>query len=132
MVEKNIPKIRQNLDVKQRAVSGVKELKEYLYDRRGNLTQEEISVRINTLAEDLYTFFYGLGWEEAMETHRVRKSNVHTRIVKMFNIFYNEQVSKLPINTMEKIRFIVDVALLKRYFYENGTIDKQLNNREIY
>lgn len=132
MQEKKIPKIRQNLDVKERAVTGVRELKSYLYTRRGNLTQEEINVMINNLSEDLYCFFYKLGWEDRNEVFRVRRSQVHTRVIKAFNTFYNENVGKLPVNLMEEIRFIIDIALLNRYYNENVPMRKQVNNREIY
>ena len=132
MTEKKIPKIRQNLDVKDRAVKGVRELKDYFYDRRGNLTQEEINVMINNLVGVLHAFSYDLGWQDRNEVFRVRRSMVHTRIVNAFNKFYNENVGKLPVNIMEQVRFLNDISLLNRYFNENVPMHKQVNNREIY
>ena len=132
MAEKKIPKIRQNLDVKDRAVTGVRELKDYFYSNRAKLTQEEIDVMVNNLIGVIYEFSYGLGWKDRNEVFRVRRSKVHTRIIKSFNDFYDENVGKIPVNIMEHVRFLNDIALLNRFYNENVPARKQVNNREIY
>jgi hypothetical protein len=133
MTQKNkLPTIRQNLDVKERAITGVREMKDYLYSRRANLTQEEIGIMINNMVEVAFELAYGLGWKDRNEVFRVRRSKVHVRITKSFNEFYDKNVGKVPVNIMEEIRFLNDIALLNRYSNENVPMFKQVNNREIY
>jgi hypothetical protein len=125
------PKIKQNEDVKQKATTGVRELKDYLYSKRANLTYEEINVLINNVGEKIYEMAYQSGWDDRNEIYRVRKSEHLKRITRAFNHFYNDYVGDLPIKTMDQIRYIVDIALLNRYFNEDYTLQRQVNDRQV-
>ena len=122
------PKIRQNVDVKQKAIVGVRQLKEYLYNKRANLTYEEIDIMINNVVQDTLSLGYESGWEERNEIFKVRRSAIHARLRKAFNDFYNENISNVPVHLMEKIRYLVDIALLNRYFNETLPFDHQSGN----
>jgi hypothetical protein len=128
MSKKTKPKIKQNDDVKQRATVGVRELKEYLYNKRASLTYEEIDNLINDVAIKLYEVAYDTAWNDRNEIYRVRKSEHLKRITRAFNHFYGDYVGDLPIKTMDQIRYIVDIALLNRYFNEDYTLQNQVNN----
>ena len=127
-MKKQKPKIKQNQDVKQKATSGVRELKEYLYSKRANLTQEEINVLVNNVGEKIYEMAYEAGWSDRNEIYQVRRSEHLRRITRAFNHFYNDYVGELPLKTMDQIRYIVDIALLNRYFNEDYTLQNQVNN----
>jgi Mn-containing catalase len=129
--EKKLPKIKQNLDVKKKAIAGVRKLKQYLYDKRANLTYEEIDKMIQALAELIYEMSYENGWNDMLEIHNARKSNHYRVVMKAFNSFYNKQVGKLAINTIEQVRYIVDIATHERYFDENFPIEQQVNDKTI-
>ncbi|MCK5017014.1 MAG: hypothetical protein KAS32_08075 [Candidatus Peribacteraceae bacterium] len=126
--KKNIPKIKQNLDVKQKAVVGVRQLKEYLYNKRANLTYEEITLLIDEMNRNVMALAYESGWDDRNEIFRVRRSAIHTRMIKAFNDFYNENVGKIPVHIMEKIRYISDIGLLERYYNESLPFDHQVND----
>jgi len=122
------PKIRRNEDVKQRATSGVRELKDYLYAKRANLTYEEINKLVNDVGEKIYEVAYQSGWEHRNDIHQVRRAELFNRLAKAFNEFYSDYVGELPIKTMDKVRYIYDIAMLHRYFNEDYTLQNQVNN----
>lgn len=129
--QKNLPKIKQNLDVKQKAIVGIRKLKEYLYNKRTNLTYEEVDKMIQSVAETIYEMSYENGWRDAMEIHTVRKHNHHSILIKAFNDFYNKHIGKIAINTMEEVRYILDIATNERYMDVNFPLDQQVNNKTI-
>jgi isocitrate/isopropylmalate dehydrogenase len=128
---KRLPKIRQFEDTKQKAVSGVRELKEYLYNKRSSLTYEEINTMVNSVVYKVYEMAHEIGWDSRNEIHQVRKSEHLRRIIKAFNDFHKEYAGQLPIKTMDQIRYIVDIALLNRYFNEDYTLQRQVNDRQV-
>lgn len=129
--DKKLPKINQNRDVKKKAIAGVRQLKEYLYNKRANLTYEEIDKMIQTLSETIYEMGYTYGWKDMLEIHNARKSNHYRVVMKAFNSFYDKQIGKLAINTIEQIRYIVDIATHERYYDENFPIEQQVNDKTI-
>jgi Ca2+-binding EF-hand superfamily protein len=129
--QKNLPKIKQNLDVKQKAIVGIRKLKEYLYNKRANLTYEEVDKMIQAVSETIYEMSYSNGWKDAMEIHSVRKHNHHAVLIKAFNDFYNKHIGKIAINTMEEVRYILDIATNERYMDVNFPLDQQVNNKTI-
>lgn len=129
--KKKLPKIKQNMDVKKKAVVGVRQLKEYIYNKRANLTKEEVDVMINNLAVKVYKMAYETGWEDRNEIHKVRKSNCNARLIKAFDDFYNKRIGELPLKTMDEIRYMIDIALLTRYFNTNYNLDMQVNDRAL-
>jgi hypothetical protein len=124
---KEIPKIKQNLDVKQRAKSGVRELKEFLYSKRASLTQEEIDHMVSNVAERIAAMFYEVGWDDRNEIQKVVKESKKLQIIKMFNEFYNLNINKMPTDVMEEVRYIVDVAIGVDFYDREGTLREQLN-----
>ncbi len=130
-MKENLPKIKQNLDVKQKAITNTRQLKEYIYNKRANLTYEEIDVLINNLANDLMEFAYGSGWDDRNEIYRVLKSRRHTKLIKAFNVFYNENISNIPVHVMEKVRYLSDIALLNRPYNENLPFSHQVDDIKI-
>jgi len=129
--QKNLPRIKQNMDVKQKAIVGIRKLKEYLYNKRANLTYEEVDKMIQSIAETIYEMSYENGWKDAMEIHSVRKHNHHAVLIKAFNDFYNKHIGKIAINTMEEVRYILDIATNERYMDVNFPLDQQVNNKTI-
>lgn len=126
--EKNIQKIRQNKDVKARIISGKRQLKEYFFYKRENLTQEEISIMIDVLVGNAMELAYEAGWEDRNEIYTARRSEIQSRGTLAFNTFYDINVGKIPVPTMEEFRFVVDVALQRRYYNPDYPLDIQVHN----
>lgn len=129
--EKNLPKIKQNQDVKKRAVVGVRELKEYIYNKRASLTKEEVDVMIQDVAQKIYELAYQSGWDDRNEIHVVRRADLNMRIFKAWNDFYGKHSGNLPLQPIEEMRYIVEVARLERYFDINKPLDMQVNNHSL-
>lgn len=125
-------KIRKELTAKQRAIIGARELKEYLYSKRANLTHDEINHLINDLAVKVYEMAYENGWDDRNYVTKARKSEMRSRVTKYFNDFYEKYGGKLPVKVMEEIYYLYDIAREQRYFNVNVPIEVQINNREIY
>lgn len=128
METKKSPKINQNSDVKQKTITGVRQLKEYLYNKRANLTYEEIDKLIDNVTKDTLTFGYESGWDSRNEISQVRKANVKARLIRAFNDFYNENLNKVTVEVLEKVHYLVDIALLNRYFNETLPFEHQMND----
>lgn len=126
--KKNIHKIRQNTDVKTRIISGKRQLKEYFYSKRENLTQEEISIMIDNLVANAMELAYSSGWNDRNEIYSARRSEIQSRGTLAFNCFYDKNVGKVPVQTMEEFRFVVDVALQRRYYNPDYPLDIQVHN----
>lgn len=127
--KKNIHKIiRQNTDVKKKIISGKKQLKEYFYIKRYNLTQEEIGAMIDNLVADAMELAYIAGWDARNDVYIARRSEVRSRGILAFNCFYDKNVGKISVQMMEEFRFVVDVALLKRYYNPDYPFDLQVHN----
>lgn len=125
-------KIHKELTPKQRAIVGARELKEYLYAKRASLTHEEIGNLVNDLSEKVYEMAYKMGWEERELIAKQRKSDIHLRIVEYFNAFYDKYGGKLPVELLEEIYYLYEIATLRRYYNSDVPIELQVNNREKY
>ena len=118
-MKKEKPKIKQNQDVKQKATAGVRELKEYLYSKRANLTYEEINALVNNVGEKIYEMAYESGWKDRNEIYKVRKSEHLNRITRAFNHFYNDYVGELPLKTMDQIINLNGLPIIQEFTIEN-------------
>jgi|GEM_PF-6611431 len=124
-----LPKIRKNLELKQRSISRVRDLKEFLYSKRASLTQEEIQTMVDSVAQDVMEYAYSLGWDARNEIYECRRSAINARIMAAFNDFYNRRVGDVPVKIMEEMRYIYDIALMNRYFNEDLPLIRQIENR---
>jgi len=131
-MSENLRKINQNKDVRKRTISGVRQLKEYFYNKRANLTHEEIGKMIDNMVHQVLELGYKSGWEDREEIVHARRSHVNWRSIKVFNVFYDRNIKRIPPDIIEELRFCMDVMLGNRYYNENYSFDKQVNNHEIF
>jgi len=131
MKNRKLPKIKANLDVKRSAMIGVRQLKEYIYNKRAHLTKEEVDSMLSDVAERIYALAYQQGWEDRNEIHKVRKSSNQIKILKAWNDFYNDRITEITLDCMENVRYIVDIALLNRSFDITKPLKRQVNDHSI-
>lgn len=125
----NLPKIRQNLDLKQRSISRVRDLKEFLYSKRASLTQEEIQTMVDSVIQDVMEYTYSLAWDARNEVYECRRAAMRTRMMEAFNDFYNRKVGELTVKTMEEVRYLYDIAQGNRYYNPDLPLTRQVENR---
>jgi hypothetical protein len=118
--------------LKKRSISEIKNLKDFLYSKKGTLTQEEINKMVNKTIESVIEYAYDLGWEHCNDLHRDRKSDLKLRLIKAWNEFYNKNVGKFSSEMMEELQYIYDIEMLHRYFNEDLSITRQMNNMDIF
>lgn len=128
--KKELPKIRQNQDVKKRASAGVRETKEYIYNKRATLTYDEVNSLVNQLVDKIAEYAYNLGWNDRNEIHDARKSCNKMMLVKAFNEFHKKYYAEksVPLQLIEDVRYLVDIGLLNRYFNSEYDFTRQVND----
>ena len=123
-----LKKINQNKDVRKRTISGVRQLKEYFYNKKANLTYEEVGKMIDNMVHQVLELGYEAGWEDREEITNARKSAINMRSIKIFNVFYDRNVKKIPPDILEELRYCMDVMLGNRYYNENYPFELQVED----
>ena len=131
-MKKNLRKIKKNPDLKQKGISGVRELKDFLYSKRGTLTQEEIETMVNITIESVMEYTYELAWQHRNDIYECRRDHLFTRLQKAWSDFYSRNVGKVPVKVMEEMYYIYDIAMQNRYFNEDLPLTRQIDNRIIF